>query len=92
MRITRKNIYFHELIGLKITVLDYPDPSIAGVSGRIIDETRKTLLIETSKKRIIRLLKQKGVFEITLPTGEKVIIRGSQILARPEDRLKNMIK
>lgn len=92
MRYTRKNIFFHELIGLKTRILEHIDPSLVSVEGVIIDETQKTLVIETSEGRRKRVLKEHGVYEIQLPTGEKVVIRGYQILGRPEDRLKNILK
>ncbi len=90
MRHTRQNIFYHELIGLKIRVLDYPDPSLRGLEGRVLDETKYTLLIETGRGRRVRILKLHGVFQFMLPNGEKVIIRGAKILARPEERLKKI--
>ena len=41
-----KDIIRHELIGLHVSVVDSTDPSIVGVEGRVIDETRNTLVIE----------------------------------------------
>ncbi len=73
-------------------MLEYPDPSIVGLEGLVIDETMKTLLIEKDNGRRIRIYKVHGVFEFMLPTGEKVIIRGARILARPEERLKKIRK
>ena len=92
MKYTRKNIFFHELIGLKIRVIHHSDPGLVGVKGVVIDETQKTIVIETVDKRRKRILKEHGVYEIQLPTGEKVVIRGYQILGRPEDRLKNILR
>ncbi len=92
MRITRRNIFYHELMGLRIRIIEHSDPSLVGVKGIIVDETLKTLVIETPDQRRKRVLKEYGVYEIRLPNGEKVIIRGAQILGRPEDRLKNIVK
>ncbi len=92
MKHTRKNIFYHELIGLNIHILEHTDPSLACVRGIIVDETQKTLLIQTIEGKRKRVLKEHGVYEIQLPTGEKVVIRGYQILGRPEDRLKNIVK
>ncbi len=92
MKHTRRNIYYHELIGLYIRVLEHTDPSLVGLTGRIVDETQKTLLIETETGRRKRVYKEHGVYEIVLPRGEKVIIRGFEILGRPEDRLKNILR
>ncbi len=92
MKHTRKNIFYHELIGLYIRILEHTDPSLVSISGLVVDETLKTLVIETRDGRRKRVLKENGVYQFRLPSGEKVIIRGSQILGRPEDRLKNMVK
>ncbi|MCD6488129.1 MAG: ribonuclease P protein subunit [Desulfurococcales archaeon] len=92
MRHTKKNILYHELIGLRMHILEYPDQSLVGVSGIIIDETKKTLLIETMEGLRKRILKEHGVYEIWLPSGGKVIIRGSKILGTPEERLKRIVK
>jgi ribonuclease P protein subunit POP4 len=89
---TPRNIYYHELIGLKAKVLQYPDPGITGIAGRILDETLKTLILETPNGRRVRILKEHGVFEFMLPDGRKVIIKGNEILDRPEDRLKNILR
>ncbi len=90
MRHTKRNIIYHELIGLKIRVLEHSDPGLVGVKGIVVDETAKTLLIETRDGSRKRVLKEHGVYEFILPGGGKVIIRGVQILGRPEYRLKNM--
>ena len=44
--ISSKNIFYHELIGLELKVVDSSNPSLIGLCGTVIDETRKTLLIE----------------------------------------------
>ncbi len=92
MKHTRKNIFFHELIGLEICILEHSDPSLVSVCGTIVDETAKTIVIETKKGVRKRVYKEHGVYAIWLPNREKVIIRGNQILGRPEDRLKKMLK
>jgi ribonuclease P protein subunit POP4 len=89
--INKKNIYYHELIGLKIKILQYTDPSLIGVEGTVVDETLKTLVIELNDHRRIRVFKANGVFEFTLPNREKVIIKGVDIIGRPWDRLKKLL-
>ncbi|MCD6434763.1 MAG: ribonuclease P protein subunit [Candidatus Diapherotrites archaeon] len=85
--ITSKNILAHELIGLKTKVIESTDQSRKGISGKIVDETRNTIVIET-RKGLKVLPKEECVFEIDLK-DEKVIINGKLIKARPEDRIKN---
>ncbi len=92
MKHTRRNIFYHELIGLNVKILEYPDRNLVGLCGKVIDETFKTLVIETSSGRRIRILKANAIFQFMLPSKEKVIIRGVQILGRPEDRLKNIVR
>jgi len=90
MERNRHNILFHELIGLDVTILSHSDPHLIGVSGRIVDETMNTLRILLNNGRILTVFKRYGLFEITLPGNTKVVIDGSQIFGRPEDRLKRL--
>ena len=48
--ISSKNIFYHELIGLELKVVDSSNPSLIGLQGTVIDETKKTLLIETKEE------------------------------------------
>ncbi len=89
---SRRNIFYHELIGLRVEVLEYPDPSIVGLKGRVLDETLKTLLIETESGRRIRLFKEHGIFRFITPHNVRVIVKGVKILGRPEDRLKKIVR
>lgn len=85
-RITGKNITVHELIGLKASVIGGTEKSRIGLRGYIVDETKNLLVLET-EKGVKRIPKKESVFEIALG-GEKVIIEGKRILAKPEDRIK----
>ncbi len=84
------NILFHELIGLDVTILSHSNPYFIGINGKIVDETMNTLKILLDNGKILTVLKRYGLFEITLPRNRKAIIDGSQILGRPEDRLKRL--
>jgi len=88
LKLSSKNILYHELIGLRIRVLSYTDEKLNGLEGVVVDETLKTLLLETSSGRRIRVLKPNGVFEFKLPSGEVAVIKGDLILGRPAERLK----
>lgn len=50
MGITRKTLTRHELIGLDVEVLGAQNESNVGISGKIVDETQKTLAISTADK------------------------------------------
>ena len=48
--ISSNNIFYHELIGLELKVVDSSNLSLIGLCGTVIDETKKTLLIEVEEK------------------------------------------
>jgi len=85
------NLVYHELIGLKARVVEYSDPSVKGFEGVVVDETLKTLVLENSSRRI-RVFKENGVFEFTLPDGGSVVIKGFKILGRPWERVKMVLR
>ncbi|RLG80416.1 MAG: ribonuclease P protein subunit [Thermoprotei archaeon] len=92
MKHSKRNIYYHELIGLDVEVLEYPDTKLVGLKGRVVNETLKTLVIETDRKRLIRVLKEHGTFRFSTPSGVEVTVRGIRLIGRPEDRLKKIMR
>jgi ribonuclease P protein subunit POP4 len=84
--IDAKNIYAHEMIGLKIKVIESFAKERIGITGNIIDETMKTFKIKTKNEEKV-LPKNECVFEFDI--NEKVIIDGKKIMKRPEDRIKD---
>ncbi len=86
------NIVFHELVGLKATVLAHSDPTLIGVVGTVVEETEKTLVVKTGDGRLIRILKPGGLFAFTLPGGDVVVVRGEDIVGAPAERLKRLEK
>ncbi len=85
-----KNIVRHELIGLGIEIVDSKNKSNAGMKGKIIDETQKTLVIKTknSKKRVF---KDNITFKTRFDDHE-LLINGSLLKGRPKERTKTTIK
>jgi len=77
----------HEFIGLKAKVVESTHPGYVGITGKVIDETRNTLVIR-HKDRDKVVVKNTAVFHFTLPDGTVVEIEGKAIIGRPEDRLK----
>ena len=51
-------------------------------TGKIIDETKNTLSLETNKK-IVKIIKKNAKIKI-----QDKIINGKKIVKRPEDRIK----
>jgi len=81
-----KTLSKDELIGLNVTIKECKDPNWTGKSGRIVDETKNTFLIEIEdKKRTIA--KKTATFEFDYG-GRKITLDGSKIAYRPEDRIK----
>lgn len=79
-----KIIYSHELIGEKIEVIKASNPSNLGITGKIVDETKSTIKVECEGK-VKTLLKQTITFKLI---GKNQLIKGSDIIKRPEERLK----
>jgi ribonuclease P protein subunit POP4 len=79
-----------ELIGKEAAIVDAKNRANIGIKGRIIDETRNTITIDTKsgKKRVI---KQNITIEIT-HDNKKVRIDGKMLSAAPEERIKIKVK
>ena len=58
-----------DLHGSNITVSASPDPSLVGVSGRIVKETYGTLIIVTEKDEIKQINKNHTVVDLHSPKG-----------------------
>lgn len=78
------------MIGLPIKVVSASNPSLVGIEGVIVDETKNTFTVETSKGEK-RLLKNQITFKTTIQ-GRAVIIEGGCLTKRPEDRMKKGAK
>lgn len=87
MPVTERNLLQHELIGLEAKVVDSSDRKLAGVSGRIVDETRNMLVMDLEGKTKM-IPKSNSTFLITLPDGEKVTVGGGKLVGRPEERVR----
>jgi ribonuclease P protein subunit POP4 len=76
-----------ELIGLRVRVTATNDPTLMGVEGLVVDETRHTFRLERSDGREVVVPKpgQTFRFEGTRGTFE---LPGSAISYSPEDRTK----
>lgn len=87
---TKRNIIRHELIGLQCEIVQSNNKSLVGIRGKIILETMKTLVIKTGIKPK-RVQKKNTTFRLDI-NGEKVDVDGSELVARPEDRIKKKIR
>jgi ribonuclease P protein subunit POP4 len=84
--ISPQNVLRHELIGMDILVSGAANPKQSGLSGRVIDETKNLLVIETPKG-VRRIPKMHSIFRVRLPGRETVEIDGSVMVLAPEKRI-----
>lgn len=89
--ITPQNILRHELVGLQVRVSRATTPSIRGLSGKVVDETRNMLTIASAEKRRM-IPKDIATFRFKLPNGIRVDVDGRRLVARPESRLKTRVR
>jgi len=88
--VTPRNILQHELIGLEARVVESANESHKSIAGRVVDESRNTLVIRQGGE-IKRVPKRDATFRFILPDGE-VEVEGKAIHGRPADRVKKKIK
>jgi len=91
VKITPENILYHEIIGLKAKVYFYPDPTLRGLEGIIVWETRNTIEIEYSRG-VVKLFKKGLVLDIEVPDYGWIRVRGELLTGRPTDRAKRMLR
>lgn len=65
-----------------LTVVDSLDPTLVGLTGTVLEETRRTIRVLTNSGRV-RLAK--NVITFRIDSGE--LIEGSSVTQRPEDRI-----
>jgi ribonuclease P protein subunit POP4 len=83
-----KKIGKEELIGLQVKIKECTDPTWKGKEGVIIDETKNTFTIENNEQRKM-IAKKTATFEFVIE-DKKVIIQGSKIMYKPENRIKKV--
>ena len=83
---TPGNLARHELIGLQVAVVKAADPGLVGLKGQVVDETMKTLVIESGGKE--RRVPKAGCAFLFELDGQNVGLDGSDIAYRPEERTK----
>lgn len=89
MKVTPDNIYAHEIIGLYAKIIDSTDPTLKGLDGTIIFETKNTISMKKNStiKQIVK--KTAKMIEVETPSGV-CFISGSSMIARPEDRIARL--
>ena len=80
-----ENVLVHEIIGLGARIVESTDPTLLGIYGEIIFETRNMISIRTDSavKQIAKSAAK--MIEVKTQSGA-CFISGSSLIGRPEDR------
>ena len=82
-----RNFYI-AIIGLQATIVENSDPTMKSLKGKVILETRNTLVLETSEGR--RVLPKKNA-EFEFSAADVARVHGSAIIGRPEERIAKLV-
>lgn len=80
-----------ELIGAEITIVKSNSPTLVGMTGTIVYETKMTIQIVTPQSKLKVILKENAVFEFRLDRM-KFTIYGKHIMTRSADRSTKKFK
>ncbi len=80
-----------EFIGKMVEVMQAENPTLVGVHGRVIDETKNTFVIEGENKETKTLVKKQVTLKTTID-GKEYLIDGKLLQGRPEERLKKKMR
>jgi ribonuclease P protein subunit POP4 len=72
-------------------VAESTNKGLVGISGRIVDETRNTLLVET-ERGTKRIPKSNTSLTFTLPDGSRARVSGSILISQPENRINKKMQ
>ena len=99
MELSPSNLIFHELIGLVTEVVDSTNPNMIDIRGKVLDETRNTLIVETESglEKMVPKADSTFVFQLPVRSADKYTIKhvkvnGTLLLSQPENRIKNIRK
>ena len=87
---TKKNILYSTFVGLKIEIANSSQHELAGVKGRVVDETKNLIVIEKEDGKVVKIPKVSSVFRFTLDDGSTMEIEGKKIAFRPHERPKKV--
>ena len=79
-----------ELIGRTVEIIGSDNKANVGIIGKIVDETKHMLVIDTPEG-LKKVLKKGNIFQITY-LGEKIKIKGELLFNAPEERIKAKVK
>ncbi len=85
-------ILYTPLEGLEVCILIHPDPSLRGLRGRVVLETRRCLVVEFGGSRRRCVEKRGALLAFKQGSGGWVLVRGEEILGSLWERLKRLEK
>jgi len=78
-----------EFLGLELTVVKSLNSTAVGLTGKVVNETRKTFtILQNGEQKVV--IKDTSVFGLIMTDGIVVEIDGKTIMGRPEDRIKKI--
>ena len=83
--ITQENLLIHELIGLEATVMKSNNEQITGISGKVVDETKSMLFLNTVLG-IKKIPKENIEWKFSFDKNE-CTVNGNLLTKRPQERL-----
>lgn len=83
--LTAETLPRHELIGLRVRVVESSDSTLIGCEGAVVMETANTLTVRDGS-RTRQVPKAAVTLEFALPNGEYVTVAGERLLGRPAKR------
>ncbi|MHA1301447.1 MAG: ribonuclease P protein component 1 [Candidatus Helarchaeota archaeon] len=81
----------NEFIGLDVEIIESTNRFHVGLKGKIIDESYNMLIISSGNK-IKKIPKKNCIFKFKSKSKPNIILSGSDILGRPEDRIKKSLR
>ena len=86
---TPETILAHELVGLRVRVVEADNEDLVGIAGRVVCETTNTLRVEGDDGRVRTAPKAGATFEFALPDGQHAVVEGRRLVARPARRTQH---
>jgi len=90
LSITTKNFVYSTFIGLEVEIINSSQRDLIGLKGRIVDETKNTIVIEVNGKEK-KIQKNSCTFRFYLEDGT-ADVDGSRITFRHFERPKKVKK
>ncbi|NHN47233.1 ribonuclease P protein component 1 [Halostella sp. JP-L12] len=87
MALTPETLPRHELNGLRVEVVDAPNPDLVGIAGRIVVETMQTFHVEDrvdGESRVRQVPKRGSTFEFVLTDEAAASARTAGTASEPE--------